>query len=172
MVISESKFNQILAESIEKCLNEQALKEMIKGKVRESIMSMGEMPYEESDDEKDDKPIKPKKNSNGVSDMNNETEAESEKRDQVEDFFDKPGVNNAQYAYRLFGVEPEHGKDTNDMKNARSQFEKDLNHETNDAGYPYSFTSAQVNKLQSMISNNQLSEAVGKAIEKVLKEDK
>jgi hypothetical protein len=76
-------------------------------------------------------------------------------------------VNNAPYAYSLYNVKPEKGRDTNDMKNARKKFADNLNHETNENGYPYSFDSNELNKLKNMISGNQLSEAINKAFKKV-----
>ena len=106
-----------------------------------------------------------------LSDMNSESDDEAETRDSIENFFKQPGVNNAPYAYSLYDVEAEKGKDTNDMKNARKKFADCVNHEKNEQGYPYSFSSAQLNQLKGMISGNQLSEAINKAIKKVLNEN-
>ena len=92
-----------------------------------------------------------------LSDMNTETEDEKETRDSIEAFFKQPGVNNAPYAYKLYGVEAKEGQDTNDMKNARKKFADCLNHEKNENGYPYSFSSEQLNHLKGMISSNDLS---------------
>ena len=89
--------------------------------------------------------------------MNSETKEDSETRDSIESFFKQDGVDCADYAYKLYNVKSVVGKDTNDMKNARSKFAKCLNHEKNEAGYPYSFTSAELNTLKGMISGNQLS---------------
>jgi len=93
---------------------------------------------------------------------------------QIEKFFKKPGVDNAPYAYELFDVRPEKGKDTNAMKNARRKFSAKKNHELNDNGYPYSFTPSEKNELQNMISSaglseSKINEAVKNAIKKVLK---
>ena len=104
-----------------------------------------------------------------LSDMNNESEEESELRDSIESFFKQAGVNCAAYAYKLYGVKAEKGEDTDDMKNARSKFAKCLNHEKNEAGYPYSFTSAELNTLKGMISSNQLNERINKAVNESFK---
>lgn len=113
-----------------------------------------------------------KKEDGRLSDMNSETKKEEEYRDSIENFFKKPGVNNAPYAYSLYNVEQEKGKDTNDMKNARKKFADCVNHATNQNGYPYSFTSSELNKLKGMISNSQLSEAVNKSIRNLKKKFK
>jgi hypothetical protein len=104
-----------------------------------------------------------------LSDMNTETNKEAEVRDSIEAFFKQPGVNNAPYAYKLYNVKAEKGKDTNEMKNARKKFSDCLNHVKNENGYPYSFTSGELNVLKNMISSNELSEAVKRAMKKVLK---
>ena len=107
-----------------------------------------------------------------LSDMNNESEEESELRDSIESFFKQPGVNCAAYAYKLYSVKAAKGEDTDDMKNARSKFAKCLNHEKNESGYPYSFTSAELNTLKGMISSNQLNERINKAVNESFKKFK
>lgn len=104
-----------------------------------------------------------------LSDMSNENDEDSELRDSIESFFKQPGVNCAAYAYKLYGVKASEGEDTDEMKNARSKFAKCLNHEKNEAGYPYSFTSAELNTLKGMISSNQLNERINKAINESFK---
>lgn len=95
-------------------------------------------------------------NDNGHGDENDKEKSEDEKRriNQIEEFFKQPGVNVAQYAYRLFDVKVVEGKDTDDMKNARSLFMKKLYHEENEDGYPYSFDSDELIKLEGLISSN------------------
>ena len=88
---------------------------------------------------------------------------------QLKRFFDKPGINDAQYAYKLAGVKPKHGKDTKEMKNARSLFAKKKNEFVDKFGNKYKFNSKEVNKLTSLISNNKLSENVDKPKDKNLK---
>lgn len=102
---------------------------------------------------------KDKNNDDGrLSDMNTEGNEDTKTRDSIESFFKQPGVNNAPYAYKLYNVEAEEGKDTNDMKNARKKFSDCVNHATNQNGYPYSFSSSELTRLKGMISGNQLNE--------------
>ena len=54
------------------------------------------------------------------------------------------------------------------MKNARKKFADCVNHEKNENGYPYSFSSDELNTLKGMISGNQLDEAINKAFKDVL----
>lgn len=85
---------------------------------------------------------------------NKDNDISKETRDSIEAFFKHPGVNCAAYAYKLYGVNRVEGEDTDDMKNARSKFMKCLNHEKNDAGYEYSFSSNELNHLANIISTN------------------
>lgn len=104
-----------------------------------------------------------------LSDMESESDEEKETRDSIEAFFKQDGVNTAAYAYNLYNVKAVEGEDTDEMKNARSKFAKCLNHDKNEAGYPYSFTSAELNTLKGMISSNQLNERINRAINKTFK---
>ena len=167
MKISEKRLTNIINESVKKNLAEYKLKQYIKGLVKESFDSMDAFSQFEDKDEESE-PKKLKKSENGVADFNHEDGNEEEKRAQVEKFFGKPGVDIAQYAYKLYGVTPREGEDTNEMKNARSKFMKCLNHEPNEAGYPYSFESQEVNKLQSMISSNQLNEDISPKLQSLM----
>lgn len=101
------------------------------------------------DDRKEDKEHDDRK-----ADYKTETAKEKERRNQVEEFFKNPSIDSAQFAYRLYNVEAKKGNDTNEMKNARSRFMKCLYHEKNESGYPYSFTSSEINELQSFISSD------------------
>lgn len=153
MVLNEKIIKDVIRESIETYLFEEQLKNEIKALVRESLDRYGDFSQFESSEE-------PKNDNNEderLSDMNTETEDEKETRDSIEAFFKQPGVNNAPYAYELYGVEAKEGQDTNDMKNARKKFSDCLNHEKNENGYPYSFDSNELNHLKGMISGNQLS---------------
>ena len=167
MKISEKQLTNIINESVKKNLAEYKLKQYIKGLVKESFDSMGAFSQFEDKDEESE-PKKLEKKDNGVADFNHENENEEERRAQVEKFFGKPGVDIAQYAYKLYGITPREGEDTNEMKNARSKFMKCLNHEPNEAGYPYSFESQEVNKLQSMISSNQLNEDISPKLQSLM----
>lgn len=162
-VMAEFPFNKSQGDFVSTSsgdLFEQKLRKTIKKMVRESLESFGGLSqFEETDNEKEDAPKKLEKSDSGKADFNNETENEEERRAQVEKFFGQDGVDIAPYAYKLYSVEKREGEDSNDMKNARSKFMKCLNHEPNEAGYPYSFDSSEINSLQSMISSNQLNES-------------
>ena len=146
-------------------INENTLKNIITEQVKkylaEGFFGNESFTYEEND--------KNKKNDGRLSDMNDESEEDSETRDSIESFFKQPGVNCAAYAYSLYGIKPSEGEDTDEMKNARSKFAKCLNHEKNEAGYPYSFDSSELNTLKGMISSNQLNERINKAVDKTFK---
>ena len=154
MTLTEKDIRKIVRERVENYLFEQKLKNEIKAMVRESLENFGAMSQFEVDD-KDENNVNT--DDERLSDMNTETSDEKETRDSIEAFFKQPGVNNAPYAYSLFGVDAKDGQDTNEMKNARKKFADCLNHEKNENGYPYSFSSDQLNTLKGMISGNQLS---------------
>ena len=160
MTLNQEQLTNIIKESINNFIAEQKLKNHIKSLVRESLENFGDFSQYEArhNDEEDGR----------LSDMNTETDDEAETRDSIENFFKQPGVNNAPYAYKLYGVEAKDGQDTNDMKNARKKFSDCVNHEKNENGYPYSFSSNELNTLKGMISGNQLNEAINRAFKKIL----
>ena len=160
MTLNQEQLSSIIKESINNFIAEQKLKNHIKSLVRESLENFGDFSQYEArhNDEEDGR----------LSDMNTETDDEAETRDSIENFFKQPGVNNAPYAYELYGVEAKEGQDTNDMKNARKKFADCVNHEKNENGYPYSFSSNELNTLKGMISGNQLNEAINSAFKKDL----
>ena len=161
MTLKQEQLNSIIKESINNFIAEQELKHHIKSLVRESLENLGDFTqYEEQNGEDAE--------DGRLSDMNTETNAQAETRDSIEAFFKQPGVNNAPYAYKLYGVEAKEGQDTNDMKNARKKFADCVNHEKNENGYPYSFDSDELNTLKGMISGNQLDEAINKAFKDIL----
>lgn len=139
-------------------ITESDLRNIIKKQLMESLYG-NETTFQE---EKGD-------NDGRLSDMNVEDDDEQETRDSIETFFKQDGVNTAAYAYQLYHVKAVEGEDTDEMKNARSKFAKCLNHEKNEAGYPYSFTSAELNTLKGMISSNQLNERINRAVNKTFK---
>lgn len=164
MVLTEQNIKNIISEVFKKAL----LKEKIRSLIKESFEELDDysMYEEEGEDVNGPKSDSDSDEDGRLADINTEDDRELEKRAQIEDFFKKAGVNNAPYAYELYRVKPVKGKDTNDMKNARKKFADNVNHAKNQMGYPYSFTSAEINKLQSMISNNELSEEKIKEIAK------
>lgn len=134
--------------------------------------------YEKKDSDKKGKKSDKKKDSDKKEESGGK-EMSPEKRkaieDDLSDFFENDGVNKAAYAYKLFGVEPEEGKDTNDEKNARGLFAKKLDHEKDrSTGYVYSFSSEELNRLESMkndkLDESRLRNIVGESIKKVLRE--
>ena len=162
--IDKDTFEKILMESVREHVRDYLLKERIKGFVRENISNYDDFAEFEAEGAEE------KKADGREADFKNETDKELARRDQVETFFKRPGVNNAAYAYELYHVKPQQGKDTNKMKNARKKFSDNVNHAKNQYGHPYSFSSAEVNRLRSMISNNELSEAISRSVEKTLNE--
>lgn len=157
MTLTEKDIRKIVRERVENYLFEQKLKNEIKAMVRESLENFGAMSQFEVDDNDSKGENNIDTDDERLSDMNTETSDEKETRDSIEAFFKQPGVNNAPYAYSLYGVDAKDGQDTNEMKNARKKFADCLNHEKNENGYPYSFSSDQLNTLKGMISGNQLS---------------
>lgn len=157
MTLTEKDIRKIVRERVENYLFEQKLKNEIKAMVRESLENFGAMSQFEVDDNDSKDEMNVDTDDERLSDMNTETSDEKETRDSIEAFFKQPGVNNAPYAYSLYGVDAKDGQDTNEMKNARKKFADCLNHEKNENGYPYSFSSDQLNTLKGMISGNQLS---------------
>ena len=173
-VTSEFPFNKTQGDfvsSTSDSLLEQKLKSIVKGVIRETIEGLdGFSQYEEKGDDSDDEPKPLKKSENGKADFNDETSEDEERRSSVEAFFKDPHRDIATYAYDLDGIKPKKGEDTNEMKNSRSLFVKKLNHELNDDGYPYSFSTAEINRLFSLISSsNSLSESIDKAVKLAMK---
>lgn len=125
-----------------KIINERQFRSLIHKMVNESLDALSGYNFESKDNSDDE--VGKKSN--------------NKKRLQVKKFFKQPGVNPAAYAYKLYQVNVTKGNDSNDMKNARSKFMKCLNNEKNSDGYEYSFDSAEINTLYSMITSNQLTE--------------
>lgn len=148
-------------------LGDMTLKDLGLKKSDVEGLTSGSNSDDESDEDGDEptpmpKPKKEKKDKD-------EEEEEGNGISQIEKYFDKPGVDNAPFAYELFDVNAEEGKDTNDMKNARHLFAAKKNHDLNDNGYPYSFTSTEKNELQNMISSAGLTESKLRLTESELK---
>ena len=77
-----------------------------------------------------------------------ENQASANRRERVISRLKSDGVDVAQYAYRLW---PDKDEDS-----ARSYFYKCLDSKTNDTGDVYKFTSDEINRLYSMLSNDEL----------------
>lgn len=132
--------------AITKAIREQAMELKIKRALHEALLSLDPMSQYENENGEDGR----------ESDENTENTKQKSTRRNVIKFFKRKGVDHAPYAYRLYNVTPKQGQDTDEMKNARSKFEKCLNGEPNENGYPYSFTSQEINRLKDMASDNQL----------------
>ena len=77
-----------------------------------------------------------------------ENQASAKRRERVISRLKSDGVDVAQYAQRLW---PDKDEDS-----ARSYFYKCLDSKTNDTGDVYKFTSDEINRLYSMLSNDEL----------------
>lgn len=125
---------------------DKLIKSYIKRLVRESLETMAAN-YQCEEDNSGDNSQEKDDNRRNI-----ETEKAKRRRVQVEKFLKQDSINPAEYFYRLFGAETDE-----DKANARGLGYKKRDHELNDDGYPYSFTSEEINKLYSMISSNSLS---------------
>lgn len=142
---------------MKKLMTEHQFKQYITRLVKESLEAISNYyPEAKEEDSNDNIDNSPKQDNNDSDTKSVETEKSKRKRQQIEKFLAQPGVNPAQYAYKLYNVTPIEGKDTNEMKNARGLFMKKLHHEKNSDGYPYTFDSEETIKLYSMISGNEL----------------
>ena len=176
MQITGSELARLIKESIQQEVRNYLIKEAAKKRVlkmlKEEFENWGN--YYQYEEEGEDVGRKSKESQNlddeRLADIHSETSSEKKVRSQVENFFKQPGVDNAPYAYKLYNVRPEKGKDTNDMKNARKKFADNVNHATNQNGYAYTFTSAEINRLQSMISNSELQEQSFRKTKKEIEE--
>lgn len=176
MQITGSELARLIKESIQQEVRNYLIKETAKKRVlkmlKEEFENWGN--YYQYEEEGEDVGRKSKESQNlddeRLADIHSETSSEKKVRSQVENFFKQPGVDNAPYAYKLYNVRPEKGKDTNDMKNARKKFADNVNHATNQNGYAYTFTSAEINRLQSMISNSELQEQSFRKTKKEIEE--
>lgn len=159
VIVSESQLKNI----IDKCVKSYLIRERINENIKQSLLEtfnseLGNELLETENASEEDKSVDKKKDSN----KDEENKSDKKKRNQIEDFFRNSAVNNAAYAYDLYNVKPSPGKDTNAMKNARKKFSDNLNHARNEDGYSYSFSSSELNKLQSLISRNRLAESIEK----------
>jgi len=147
-----ANLEKLITESVNNSLNEMKIKAAIKKMLREYIENeFGDIEEKKSDD-------KPKKSSKKNDKLGNDERETEELVSSIEDYFKNPGVKQAPFAYKLYGVKPMQGKDTEEMKNARKKFSAKVNHELNDSGYPYQFSPEDAVELKSLISAQELSE--------------
>lgn len=134
---NESKQNNskvFLTESrLNQIISESIKRAMLKEGFFDSFPSM----YEK-EEKKDDDSSKEKEGN----------KASAKRRERVISRLKSDGVDVAQYAYRLW---PDKDEDS-----ARSYFYKCLDGKTNDTGDVYKFTSDEINRLYSMLANDEL----------------
>lgn len=123
-------------------LTESRLNQIISESIKRAILKEGffdSFPsMYEKEEKKDDDSSKEK----------GENQASAKRRERVISRLKSDGVDVAQYAYRLW---PDKDEDS-----ARSYFYKCLDSKTNDTGDVYKFTSDEINRLYSMLSNDEL----------------
>ena len=123
-------------------LTESRLNQIISESIKRAILKEGffdSFPsMYEKEEKKDDDSSKEK----------GENKASAKRRERVISRLKSDGVDVAQYAYRLW---PDKDEDS-----ARSYFYKCLDGKTNDTGDIYKFTSDEINRLYSMLSNDEL----------------
>ena len=123
-------------------LTESKLNQIISESIKRTILKEGVFDsfpsMYEKEEKKDDDSSKEKEGN----------KASAKRRERVISRLKSDGVDVAQYAYRLW---PD--KDEN---SARSYFYKCLDGKTNDTGDVYKFTSDEINRLYSMLANNEL----------------
>ena len=123
-------------------LTESRLNQIISESIKRAILKegfFGSFPsMYEKEEKKDDDSSKEK----------GENKASAKRRERVISRLKSDGVDVAQYAYRLW---PDKDEDS-----ARSYFYKCLDGKTNDTGDVYKFTSDEINRLYSMLSNDEL----------------
>lgn len=134
---NESKQNNskvFLTESrLNQIISESIKRAMLKEGFFDSFPSMYEKEEKKDDDSSKEK---------------GENQASEKRRERVISRLKSDGVDVAQYAYRLW---PDKDEDS-----ARSYFYKCLDSKTNDTGDVYKFTSDEINRLYSMLSNDEL----------------
>ena len=123
-------------------LTESILNQIISESIKRAILKEGffdSFPsMYEKEEKKDDDSSKEKEGN----------KASAKRRERVISRLKSDGVDVAQYAYRLW---PDKDEDS-----ARSYFYKCLDGKTNDTGDVYKFTSDEINRLYSMLSNDEL----------------
>ena len=134
---NESKQNNSKVFLTESRLN-QIISESIKRAILKDVFYDSFPPMYEKKEKKDDDSSKEK----------GENKASAKRRERVISRLKSDGVDVAQYAYRLW---PDKDEDS-----ARSYFYKCLDGKTNDTGDVYKFTSDEINRLYSMLSNDEL----------------
>ena len=139
---SKGYYNESKQNNSKVFLTESRLNQIISESIKRAILKegfFGSFPsmYEKEEKEDDDS-----------SKEKGENKASAKRRERVISRLKSDGVDVAQYAYRLW---PDKDEDS-----ARSYFYKCLDGKTNDTGDVYKFTSDEINRLYSMLSNDEL----------------
>lgn len=139
---SKGYYNESKQNNSKVFLTESRLNQIISESIKRAILKEGffdSFPsMYEKEEKKDDDSSKEK----------GENQASAKRRERVISRLKSDGVDVAQYAYRLW---PDKDEDS-----ARSYFYKCLDSKTNDTGNVYKFTSDEINRLYSMLSNDEL----------------
>ena len=139
---SKGYYNESKQNNSKVFLTESRLNQIISESIKRAIIKEGffdSFPsMYEKEEKKDDDSSKEK----------GENKASAKRRERVISRLKSDGVDVAQYAYRLW---PDKDEDS-----ARSYFYKCLDSKTNDTGDVYKFTSDEINRLYSMLSNDEL----------------
>ena len=139
---SKGYYNESKQNNSKVFLTESRLNQIISESIKRAILKEGffdSFPsmYEKEEKKDDDSPKE-----------KGENKTSAKRRERVISRLKSDGVDVAQYAYRLW---PDKDEDS-----ARSYFYKCLDGKTNDTGDVYKFTSDEINRLYSMLSNDEL----------------
>lgn len=151
VTLTESKLNSIISESIKRVLSEgffdsfPSMQETGKSLKHKQELRKKKKEEKEKRQKERDKNFRSDSLSN---EKQNSNRASAKRRERVISRLKSDGVDVAQYAYRLW---PDKDEDS-----ARSYFYKCLDGKTNDAGDVYKFTSDEINRLYSMLANDEL----------------
>lgn len=150
--LTESRLNQIISESIKRAILKEgffdsfpSVHETGKSLKKKQELRRKKKEKKEKRQKERDKNFRSDSLSN---EKQNSNKASAKRRERVISRLKSDGVDVAQYAYRLW---PDKDEDS-----ARSYFYKCLDGKTNDTGDVYKFTSDEINRLYSMLANDEL----------------
>lgn len=150
--LTESRLNQIISESIKRAILKEgffdsfpSVDETGKSLKKKQELRRKKKEKKEKRQKERDKNFRSDSLSN---EKQNSNKASAKRRERVISRLKSDGVDVAQYAYRLWPDK--------DKNSARSYFYKCLDGKTNDTGDVYKFTSDEINRLYSMLANNEL----------------
>lgn len=150
--LTESRLNKIISESIKRAILKEgffdsfpSVDETGKSLKKKQELRRKKKEKKEKRQKERDKNFRSDSLSN---EKQNSNKASAKRRERVISRLKSDGVDVAQYAYRLW---PDKDEDS-----ARSYFYKCLDGKTNDTGDVYKFTSDEINRLYSMLANDEL----------------